>query len=223
MTRFITVSSILATLAASPAVLAQDDELIGTWEVVIEPEEGVEASGYMTLEADHTVEFGSQVHLGPEFIFGDVGEGELPDIPIFTEGFAMTITLHGTWQAENGVLTLHMEEFELLLNDMTVEEFFREMASQFAVVFAEDTEIADEEFAEFEEGFVEGFMMELNADEFEEMLIADFREDAVNTYEVDGNSMFFFEDGEVASEFRRITPSVVAQSTWGQVKAATLR
>ena len=219
----LTVSAILATLAATPAVLAQDDEFIGTWEAVIEPEEDVEASGYMTLEADHTVEFGSQVHLGPEFIFGELGEGELPDIPIFTEGFAMTLTLHGTWQAEDGLLTRHMEKFEITINDMTVEGFFREMASRFAVVFAEDAEIADEEFAEFEETFVDGFMMELDSEEFEEMLIADFREDDVDAYEVDGDTLFLTSDDGEVTEFRRITPSVVAQSTWGQVKAATLR
>lgn len=221
MTRLIAASAVVI-LATTLEVLAQD-ELIGTWEAVIGPEVGVEVSGRITLDADNTVEYAVEVEIGPEFFFGAIGDVELPDIPFFTEGFAMRLVLHGSWASEDGVLTLHMAEYELTINDVTIEDFFLVLAREFAAVIAEEQEIADEERADFEESFVDGFMLDLDADVFEEGLVESFREDAAQEYEVDDNTMFWFEDGEVATEFRRLTPSVVSEWTWGQVKAATPR
>jgi hypothetical protein len=215
MTRHIAALGLLVALATTD-VVAQD-ELVGTWEAVIEP--GIEVSGHITLEADNTVEYIIEAMFGPEFIFGSVGDDVLPDIPFFTEGFAMRLVLLGSWAAEGGVLTLHMEDYELTINDVPVEEFLLALARQFAVLNGEEEGIANEDRAAFEEVFIDAFMIDLNADEFEASLVEDFREDAVNAYAVDGNSLFWFEDGEVAVEFRRLTPSVVSESTWGQVKA----
>ena len=64
-----------------------------------------------------------------------------------------------------------MAEYELTINDVTIEDFFLVLAREFAAVIAEEQEIADEERADFEESFVDGFMLDLDADVFEEGLV----------------------------------------------------
>jgi len=128
MTGHIAASALFVALATT-SVVAQD-ELVGTWEAVIEP--GLEVSGHITLGADNTVEYVIEAKLGPEFIFGSVGDDELPDTSFFNEGFAMRLVLLGSWAAEGGELTLHMESYELTINDVTVEEFFLALAREFA-------------------------------------------------------------------------------------------
>ena len=102
---------------------------------------------------------------------------------------------------------------------MNAEEFL-------AALLAEEQGIADEEYEAFETAVVTLFLLQLDSADLEAIFkegLGDDDED-ISAYEIDGNSMFFFEDDEVAAEFRRVTSSVVAESSWGQVKkAASLR
>ena len=240
MIRSIAVAALFVSLAMASAVCAQD-ELVGTWELILGPEEEVEGGEHLTLEADHTFRIVFEDEIGPEFLNGEFveeGEGdvgsfdiedeELPDIPLFQEAFSLTVVIRGTWEAEDGELTLRFEEIEIALNNMSVEEFLVAAARDLAIVLAEEQEIAAEEFEEFETAVVTLFLLELDSEDLEAVFkegLGDVEENEdISAYEIDGNSMVFFEDDEVAAEFRRVTESVVAESSWGHVKkAATLR
>ena len=69
-------------------------------------------------------------------------------------------------------------------------------------------------------------MLQLNSEDleavFKEGLGGEDENEDISAYEVDGDSMFFFEDDDVAAEFRRVSASVIAQSTWGQVKSGSI-
>ena len=143
------------------------------------------------------------------------------------EGFSLTVVIRGTWEAEDGELTLRFEEIEIAFNDMSVEEFLVAAARDLAALLAEEQGIADEEYEAFETAVVTLFLVQLDSADLEAIFkegLGDVEENEdISAYEIDGNSMVFFEDDEVAAEFRRVTESVVAESSWGQVKAATLR
>ena len=136
MIRSIALCALFVALATTSAICAQEDELVGTWELIMDPEEGIEGGERLTLEADHTFEIVFEAEFGPEFLnggFGEDAEGdvgsfdiddeELPDIPLFREGFSLRVVIRGTWEAEDGELTLRFEEIEIALDDMSVEDF----------------------------------------------------------------------------------------------------
>jgi len=94
MIRSIAVAALFVSLAMASAVCAQD-ELVGTWELVIDPEEEVEGRESLTLEADHTFRIVVEAEFGPEFLNGgfggdgdvgsfDIEDEELPDIPLLS-------------------------------------------------------------------------------------------------------------------------------------------
>ena len=241
MIRSIAVFTLFVSLAISSAVCAQD-ELVGTWEQIIDPEEGIEGSARLTLEADHTFEIVLESEFDSEFLNGgfveegteedteedvadfDIDDEELPDIPLFREGFRLTIVIRGTWEAQDEELTLRFEEVEIAFDDMSIEEFLATAARDLAALLAEEQGVADEEYEAFETAVVTLFLLELDSVDLEAMFSEDFGDEDISAYEIDGNSMVFLEDDEVAAEFRRVTESVVAESSWGQVKkAATLR
>jgi hypothetical protein len=72
MIRSIAVAALFVSLAMASAVCAQD-ELVGTWELVIDPEEEVEGRESLTLEADHTFRIVVEAEFGPEFLNGGFG------------------------------------------------------------------------------------------------------------------------------------------------------
>ena len=63
-------------------------------------------------------------------------------------------------------------------------------------------------------------MLQSDPEEFEKSFKEAFAGRGITAYEVDGNSLFYFEDGEVSTEFRRVAASVVSESSWGQVKTS---
>ena len=72
MIRSIALAALLVSLAITSSVVAQD-ELVGTWELVIDPEEEVEGSESLTLAADHTFRIVFEAEFGPEFLNGGFG------------------------------------------------------------------------------------------------------------------------------------------------------
>ena len=232
MTNLVAVSAFLVGLANISAVAAQDDELIGTWALLPAPDEVLEDEGvtiHLTLKADETFEtlFIGEI-LPPDdevLVIGDfdIENGELPDIPRFPKGIGLKVVLRGSWEAEDGVLTLRFEESEITYRGLTAEEFYVAAARDFAAVLAEEAGITDEEYGEFEAAVVALFLSDTAEDrEFlEGFFVGSVGEEEISDYEVDGDSLVFFVDGEVDEEFRRVSPSVISASSWGQVKSAS--
>jgi hypothetical protein len=128
------------------------DGLVGTWNEVIEEEEGVEGSASLIIKEDGTAELIAEVQFGPEFVDLFLDDGELdavPDISFFTEGFSMQIVVTGRWEVTGTQLTLSEGEVSVTLDGLTVEEFFIGMAREMSAILAEEQEISEEDFPAF--------------------------------------------------------------------------
>lgn len=213
-------------LLLATAAHAQDG-LVGTWEHVIEEEEGVGASALLTIKEDGTAELIAEVQFGPEFVDLFLGDGELdelPDIPFFTEGFSMRFVINGRWEVTDTQFALSEGEVSVTIDGLTVEEFFVGIAQEMAVALAEEQEISEEDFPAFEESVVTLFMLQIDLEEFEEIFSSEFAEDKISEFSLAGDTLILMDEDDFETEYRRVGPvSAVAPTSWGQVKAAGRR
>ena len=125
--------------------------------------------------------------------------------------------LIGTWEIEADEVTIDVEEATFSANDYTLEEFWVEIGRMLAEAEAESEGVADEEYDEFEQNMVD-FVFELfPPDELLNDLTIFF--DGTMTYEVDGDLLTTTDD-ETIDQWRRVTPSPVLGTSWGQVKSS---
>ena len=215
------IAMLFAGLLVSTAISAQD-ELVGTWELRLdEDEEGFEGTTTMTLSANGDLEILLEAEFPPEF-FGDFtsDDEDAPDLPLFTEGIAVRIAARGSWEADDEEFTLSIDEVEFTINGLSVDEFFREAAFEMAAALAEELEISEEDFPDFEETVVESVMVQFDPEGFGENLSDVFGEEETCHYEIVGGILIVEDEFGDETEFRRIVvASVVTERSWGQVKS----
>ena len=145
---------------------------------------------------------------------------ELFDLALLSDGFELEIVVRGSWETENELLTLQFEEIEIGIDGGTVDEFFEASARDLAALLAEEQGVADDEYEEFEEAVVTLFMLQVDTEDFERAFGEAFTRDDVTEFSVDGDSLLLLENGDINAEFTRVTPSVISESSWGQVKSS---
>ena len=148
----------------------------------------------------------------------ELGE-ELFHLALYADGFELEIVARGSWEAEDGLLTLRFEEVEIGIDGGTVSEFLETSARDLAALLAEERGIDDEEYAEFEEALVTLFELQVDSEAFEREFGGAFEGDEVSGFRTEGNSLHLLENGAVNAQFTRVAASVISQASWGQVKA----
>ena len=156
----------------------------------------------------------------PDF-FGDFEseDEDVPEISLLTEGLAISLVARGSWEADDEVFTLSVDEVEFTINGLSIEEFFREAALEMAAALAEELEISEEDSPNFEETTVELAMLQFDPEGFEEIFADVFDEDQKCHYRVEADILIMEDEFGDETKFRRIAATAVSEMSWAQVKA----
>ncbi len=201
------------SLLAFP-LFAQDEALHGTWDSTVLDDQIGEISTSLTFEADGAFEINQVIELKEDFLAGL----EIPETIAID-----TITAHGTgtYGVDGDSLRVDIVELDLLVDGENFDEFFTQAARDLARYFADLSEISEEKYPEFEQAFVAEFLAAIDEIDF----LAGFEEGGSSSYAVEGNALVLTTTAETAWEFQRMevvieTPTAVARTTWGGLKAA---
>ena len=216
------LSSIAFLCLLALPLAAQEEALHGTWEGTYIDEESSEITTRLTFEADGTFALDQNIA---------GGEGDV-ESPIET----LSVQFTGTYRVAGDSLWVDIVELYYIVDDekMTsvefsefMKEFFIGFARGFARLAADLEGVSDEDYPVYEQAFVDEFLAELDEDEFlAELGLGEF-EKINSTYAIEGDTLSITtteEDGVETVEFQRIgDATAVAQTTWGDLKAAWRR
>ena len=137
--------------------------------------------------------------------------------------FTGTVELHhtGTYRVDGDSLWLDSDNGHFVVDGVKLEllDFMIRLLRSMAALFAEELEVSDEEYPEFEQAMVDEFLAEFDEEEF----LAEFAADLSigGTYAVEGDVLYLTEEEEVVLELHRIDDATpIARTTWGALKAA---
>ena len=195
-------------------LFADEEALHGTWDSVVLDDQIGEISTSLTFEADGAFEINQVIEVKDDFLAG-------LDIP---ETIAInTITAHGTgtYGVDGDSLRVDIVQLDLLVDGENFGDYFTQAARDLARYFADLYEISEENYPEFEQAFVDEFLLAIDEIDF----LAGFEEGGSSSYAVEGNALVLTTTAETSWEFQRMevvveTPTAVARTTWGGLKAA---
>jgi len=149
---------------------------------------------------------------------------------IFGEEIVMTMVVTGTWEAQDDHFTLEGVETVVMINDMTLAEFYTEIFSAMIDAIVEESGLSEDEFiamiSEADDTITAETLDELKANTIDELL-ADMDEVAVPPletetfeYAINGDEMIATDSfGDAQSFVRLDAQSAVEAISWGQIKA----
>ncbi len=149
---------------------------------------------------------------------------------IFGEEIVMTMVVTGTWEAQDDHFTLEGVETVVMINDMTLAEFYTEIFSAMIDAIFEESGLSEDEFiamiSEADDTITAETLDELKANTIDELL-ADMDEVAVPPletetfeYAINGDEMIATDSfGDAQSFVRLDAQSAVEAISWGQIKA----
>lgn len=192
------------------ALLAQETELAGTWEIS-EPQDGGTLEGRVVLavsgDASVLLQATMPGQLGDEA--GEIPEGVLP------ETLVLTVSGAGTWSADADSLRLLVDGWTLEAQNKPFREFIDETGEALARALAEELELPDEELADFIALVQASLHEEIDEETLLAGLTATFQE--AIAYELDGDELRM-EDGDEPAVWRRVQQTAVVAASWGQIK-----
>ena len=207
-------SSILFLCLLVLPLSALEEALHGTWDSIILDDQIGEISTSVTFEADGAFEINQVIQVKEDFLAGL----EIPETIAIN-----TITAHGTgtYGVDGDSLRVDIVQLDLLVDGENFDEFFTQAARSLARYFADLNEIPEENYPEFEQAFVDEFLLAIDEIDF----LAGFEEGGSSTYAVEGNALVLTTTAETSWEFQRMdvvveVPTAVARTTWGGLKAA---
>ncbi len=211
------IRGVLALVAISVMPLsAQDDRLVGAWELKEVDEDG-EFFTWLIFREGGKFELRGEGRPSGNF-FGEFEDEETLGFEVFPEVELITISATGTWRTLGDSLYTDIEEFTYFIDELTFEDFFIGIAKNFARNLANLNEIPDEAYPAFEEEIVQQFTGDLSSQDLEDEL------DEAGIYAVEGDVLTLTstdEDGLVETEnFQRVPlSSSVSATSWGRLKS----
>lgn len=204
--------SILCVCLLIAPLAAQPEALLGTWEGTIVDEQIGEITMRLTFAADGAFEIDQIIQVKDDFL-ADV---QVPQPPTMETIVARGT---GTYGILGDNLVLDIATLDLSVDGEDFDEFFAQVARDFARYVADSHEIPPENYPAFEREFIDAFFAELAAVEF----LAILNQWGISTYALEGDTLFLTtakETGVVVWELHSIDDaSAVAQTTWGRLKA----
>ena len=185
-----------------------DTLLYGTWFVDITEDVGIPSDITFVFDEDGSMQVEFYVDFTEldlwsilELEFSDAGEDfELPELPPLgvVQAFG-----YGTYSVSGDIITPNLTEAEVFINGKDHIEYFTEVAQIMAAFSAEYAGIPEEEYAEYEANFVEGFVAEYGEDYAEDDYFS-FLNDEKFTYEVDGEELTLTDSIGIPLTFERV-------------------
>ncbi len=208
------ICGILFLVFLAPAT-AQEDQLIGAWELRENDEEG-EFVTWIIAKPEGEFEIRGEGRPSGDF-FGSFEDEETLGFDIFPDVELMTINATGVWRATGDSLYLDVKEVDFVLDGLSAEEFFIQIAKNFARNLANMNDIPDAAYPAFEEEVVNQFLENFDLGELSEIL------DEEGTYTLDGDVLTLTttdENGLVETDDYRRVPlsSAVSATSWGRLK-----
>ena len=220
------LSSVLLLCLLVPSLAAQEEALHGTWEGKIVDEQIGEIAIRLTFEEDGALEINQVIQVKDDFL-ADVQVPEPPTIEtIFAHGT-------GTYVVLGDNLVINITALDISVDGEGFGEFFTQVARDFARYVADSHEIPEENYPAFEQEFIDAFFAELDKLQF----LAILNEWGVSAHAIEGDTLILTtarETGVTIWEFHRMDDpgvtaettddsSVVAETSWGTLKAAWRR
>jgi hypothetical protein len=198
---------VLAALATS----AQGQEqLVGTWQLI----EAEPARFTLEVRADG----GFEIVLPAAAVFDGDEEGGDDDFDIAEHAEAASFYLVGRWQAEGDRLTIWVDRTDFSAGGLSLDEFWMEMGRALAAFRAETEAVDAAEYEGLEQSTIDLLFALFPPDELMAELTALF-DGTVYRYAVDGGTMTLTGPEGQTDAWRRVEPTVMLDSSWGQVKA----
>ena len=215
MFKFVCSVLVLVVISTMP-LAAQDDRLIGAWELKEVNEDG-EFFTWIIFREGGQLELRGEGRPSENF-FGEFEDEETLGFEVWPEVGLITISATGTWRTFGDSLYTDVEEFTYFIDGLTVEEFILGVAKGFARNLADLNGIPDEAYPAFEEEVVQQFLEGMGEFDLSEEL------DEAGIYAVEGEVLTLTstdEDGLVETEeFQRVSlSSSVSATSWGRLKS----
>lgn len=193
--------------------LHAEEALHGSWEGGFVDEEGNDVTVRLTFDADGGFRMAQEVTLGEEFQ-SVVATTEIPVEAITVDGA-------GTYEVEGDKLRVDVSELEILVGGRPYIEVLTEVAKALAAFAAGFAGISAEDYPAFEANFVQEFLGEVEQQDF----LAGFSGEM--TWSVEGDTLSITsateDGGEETMQYQRVSGTAVAGTTWGALKAGSLR
>ncbi len=201
------------SLLALP-LFAQEEALHGTWDSTVLDDQIGEISASLTFEEDGAFEIYQVIQVREDFLDG-------VEIPETTAIDSITARGTGTYGVEGDSLRVDIARWDLQVDGENLNDFFTQAARKLARYFADLNEISEERYPEYEQAFVDEFLAAIDEIDF----FAGFEEGGSSAYAIEGNALVLTTAEQTAWEFHRVevvieTPTAVARTTWGGLKAA---
>lgn len=210
--RYLWIVAAAITLATTAS---GQQELMGTWQLLeAEPTRFI-------FQFDDDGDFQAVV---PAIMFfendeDEAGEDDFSLAPFFERAEYL---LSGDWEIDEDGLWISTWEAEFLGGDATLEEVLIEVAEALATEIAEEDEIADEDYEEFEEGIIDLLLAEYSPEALLFEAHEYFDEEVFGSafsFEVENDILTLTDEFGDASDLRRVAETAVPDLTWGQIKA----
>ena len=206
-------SSILFPFLLALPLFAQEEALHGTWDSILLDDQIGEISTRLTFGEDGDFEISQVIEVKDDFLAG-------LDIPETIAINTITARGIGTYGVVGDSLRVEVTALDLQVDGENFDDFFTRVARDLARYFADQSEISEERFPEFEEAFVSEFLAALDEIQF----LAGFEQGGSSAYAIEGNALRLTTAEETTWEFHRMEvvdpPTAVAGTTWGELKAA---
>lgn len=208
-------SSILFPFLLALPLFAQEEALHGTWDSILLDDQIGEIATSMTFEEDGAFEISQVIEVKDDFLAG-------LDIPETIAINTITARGTGTYGVEGDSLRVEVTALDRMVDGENFIDFFTQVALDLSRYFADQSEIPEERYPEFEEAFVAEFLATLDEIEF----LAGFEQGGSSAYAIEGNSLRLISAEETTWEFHRMEvevvdpPTAVAGTTWGELKTA---
>ena len=207
-----------------PAV-AQREQLVGTWEHQDATDQDLPFLGRTQLRDDGTFTLELTANTGAASLMDLEGNAGEPATDPFTEALiqafpdsiAVAVHVAGVWSAEEQALHLDAQTSEVTLNGLPMQEFFTGVARQMARLLADALEIPEAEYPAFEEQVI-GQIGAGSEDAFSGQFSPD-EADLEGTYELKDGVLYITDEEGERTDWRRVTVSAVAATSWGQLKS----
>ena len=211
---------LLLSLTLHLPIQAQDDPLLGSWELHVIDEDGEETTR-VTLAPDGSFEISGEAQPSGD-LFGDAEDVEGLGFEVFPPVELMEIQGTGTWHTVGDSLYMDIVELEILIDGVEIEQWFTDVGKDFARNLADLNGIPDEAYPAFEEEVVQQFLTGLE----EEPLSETF--DQAGTFVIEDNELQYTltdDEGSIETDLYQRMPivSAVGAATWGQIKTLRLR
>ena len=207
--------SIVAAAIALATTASGQQELVGTWQL-LEAEPAT-----FTFHFDDDGGFQAVV---PAIMFFEDDEDEADEddfsLAPFFEG--AEYLLSGDWEIDEDGLWISTWEAEFLGGEATLEDVLIEAGEFLATEIAEEDEIADEDYEEFEVGIIGFLLSEYSPEALLFAAHEHFDEEVFGSafsFEVENDILTLTDEFGDASDLRRVTETAVPDLPWGQIKA----